>query len=126
VDVDNFKDYNDQHGHLEGDNALRVLAAVTKKALRGTDTAFRYAGEEFTVLLPETTSEDAMEVAERILKNVENSILSKTSPLKNKLTVSVGATGYIPEEEITTFLKRADAALYEAKKKGKNCTYFAE
>ncbi len=126
VDVDNFKDYNDQHGHLEGDNALKVLAALTKKALRRTDTAFRYGGEEFTVLLPETTCEDAMEVAERILKNVENSILSKTSPLKNKLTVSVGATGYILEEEITTFLKRADAALYEAKKKGKNCTYLAE
>jgi diguanylate cyclase (GGDEF)-like protein/PAS domain S-box-containing protein len=126
LDVDNFKDYNDQHGHLEGDNALRVLAAVTKKALRGTDTAFRYGGEEFTVLLPETTCEDAMEVAERILKNVENSILSKTSPLKNKLTVSVGATGYILEEEITTFLKRANAAMYEAKRNGKNCTYLAE
>jgi diguanylate cyclase (GGDEF)-like protein len=126
MDVDNFKDYNDQHGHLEGDNALRVLAAVTKKALRGTDTAFRFAGEEFTILLPETTCEDAMEVAERILKDVENSILSKTSPLKNKLTVSVGATGYILEEEISTFLKRANAAMYEAKRKGKNCTHFAE
>ncbi len=126
LDVDNFKDYNDQHGHLEGDNALRVLAAVTKKALRQTDTAFRYGGEEFAVLLPETAFDDAMEVAERILKNVENSILSKTSPLKNKLTVSIGATGHIPEEEITTFLKRADAAVYEAKKKGKNCTYFAK
>ncbi len=125
VDIDNFKDYNDQHGHLEGDNALKVLAAVTKKALRRTDTAFRYGGEEFTVLLPETTCDDAMEVAERILKNVENSILSKTSPLKNKLTVSVGATGYLLEEDLTIFLKRANAAMYEAKKKGKNCTYLA-
>jgi diguanylate cyclase (GGDEF)-like protein len=125
LDVDNFKGYNDTFGHLEGDKALKVLATVTRKALRRTDAAFRYGGEEFMIILPETRGENAMEVAERIRKNFENSIFSSPSQLKAQMTVSIGVTGYISPEEITTFLKRADSAMNEAKKKGKNCIHLA-
>ncbi len=120
LDIDNFKGFNDTFGHAEGDKALKVLATVTRKALRRTDTAFRYGGEEFMIILPETRGEDAKDVAERIRKNFENSVVSASPQLKARLTVSIGVTGYVSEEEIATFLKRADSAMIEAKKKGKN------
>jgi diguanylate cyclase (GGDEF)-like protein len=125
LDIDNFKGYNDTFGHLEGDNALTVLSEVIRKVLRHTDTAFRYGGEEFTILLPDTRSQDALEVAERLRINFENAVFSKGSSLKAQMTVSIGVAQYMPQEEITTFLKRADAAMYEAKNKGRNCIRFA-
>ncbi len=72
------------------------------------------------IILPETRGEDAKDVAERIRKNFENSIVSGSPQLKARLTVSVGVTGFVSQEEIAVFLKRAESAMNEAKKKGKN------
>jgi diguanylate cyclase (GGDEF)-like protein/putative nucleotidyltransferase with HDIG domain len=119
LDIDFFKTYNDIYGHLAGDQNLRKLAGYVKGSIRNLDMAFRYGGEEFTIILPETRLDDAYSVAERIRKRVETKMSSKVMPL----TVSIGvatwpADGVTKEEIIAT----ADAALYRAKQTGRNRT----
>ncbi len=125
LDIDNFKQYNDAYGHLEGDKALTVLADVIRKNLRCSDTAYRYGGEEFTVLLPNTEREDVLIVAERLRESFANSILSPLPETKTHLTVSLGAGQYIPGEQDSAFLNRVDEGMYMAKKDGKNRIFFA-
>ena len=120
LDIDDFKRYNDSYGHLPGDDALTVLADVIRKNLRVTDTAFRYGGEEFTVILPETHIDEAAEVAERLRKGFESSVLSPLPKLKVCVTASIGVAQYVPSEQLTTFINRVDAAMYKAKQGGKN------
>lgn len=110
-DIDNFKKYNDTFGHLEGDKALYNTASVIKETIRKVDIACRYGGEEFIIILPHTGIENAYKLSERIRKNIEE---------KTKVTVSVGVVEYIANEERDSFIKRADQAMYEAKKSGKN------
>jgi len=120
LDIDNFKEYNDLYGHLEGDSALVVLADVIRKILRITDTAFRYGGEEFTVILPETDAAESLEVAERLRKGFASSWLSPLSKLKCCVTISIGVSRYLPGETVPSFLNRVDGAMYRAKQRGKN------
>lgn len=120
LDIDNFKGYNDTYGHMEGDKVLRTLADVIRKNLRSTDTAYRYGGEEFTILLPVTEHDDAGTVAERVRKQFENTSLFPSSGSGIHMTVSLGATQYIPDEDPATFVKRGDEAMYKAKISGKN------
>jgi diguanylate cyclase (GGDEF)-like protein len=120
LDIDNFKGYNDTYGHLEGDRVLAVLAAVIRANLRSADSAYRYGGEEFTVILPETEGESALLVAERLRKGFEDSVLTPLPRSEVHMTVSVGVTQYFPGEEDTVFIKRADSAMYTAKTSGKN------
>jgi diguanylate cyclase (GGDEF)-like protein len=120
LDIDNFKEYNDLYGHLEGDRALVVLADVIRKTLRVTDTAFRYGGEEFTVILPETDAAESLEVAERLRKGFAASWLSPLSKLKCCVTISIGVSRYLPGETVPSFLDRVDGAMYRAKQRGKN------
>ena len=121
LDIDNFKRLNDELGHSAGDEALKSLAAIVSKALRPSDRVARYGGEEFVVLLPETPVADG----EQILTRLQRSLTGGLFMHKEKqvfVTFSAGVTGYRLEERIEDSLERADQALYEAKRTGKNRT----
>ncbi len=114
IDIDNFKQYNDTFGHLEGDKALEMLARILKSSLRqSVDSAYRYGGDEFASLLIETTIQQAIQIAERIRISYEREKLGST-------TLSLGLTEYKPHFDIETFVKETDEALYEAKRSGGN------
>jgi diguanylate cyclase (GGDEF)-like protein len=121
IDVDHFKAYNDTHGHMEGDKVLHHIAALIQSCLRTMDSAYRYGGEEFTVILPETPCEAAMAVAERINKLVKNELFIEN--IQKDLSVSIGVTEYKAGEPMIEFVRRADQAMYVAKDSGRNRTY---
>jgi diguanylate cyclase len=121
LDIDNFKKLNDELGHSAGDEALKSLAAIVSKALRPTDRVARYGGEEFVVLLPETPAAEG----EQVLTRLQRSLTGGLFMHKDKqifVTFSAGVTGYRMAERIEDSLERADQALYEAKRTGKNRT----
>ncbi len=117
-DIDHFKKFNDTHGHLVGDEVLRMVSATTKRIMRVSDMAFRYGGEEFCVLLPETEPEKAAIFAERLRKEVQNNRTVRNLAV----TVSLGITGYNKGDTAQEFIDRADSALYTSKKSGRNRT----
>lgn len=120
LDIDHFKRYNDTYGHLEGDKVLVRLAQIIESCLRKLDTAYRYGGEEFTVILPETSAEEAETVAQRIRVTVEEERFFPRPEEEVQVTVSIGVTQYQASEELTTFIKRADTAMYASKQEGRN------
>ncbi|BAI81787.1 hypothetical protein DEFDS_P167 (plasmid) [Deferribacter desulfuricans SSM1] len=119
LDIDDFKKINDNYGHLVGDSVLRNFAAILKNSVRNSDLIFRYGGEEFIIVLPETKISQALSISERILKE-----LNKTSfKLKKdslKVTASMGVTESKMEDNVETLLKRVDNYLYKSKATGKN------
>lgn len=122
IDIDDFKLYNDRNGHQAGDLALEMTAQCLKSALRGADVASRYGGEEFCILLPQTTMEEATAIAERIRRRVLRMRFphGKSQPL-GAVTVSIGISAYGPEVDTPELMiKMADRALYDAKHRGKN------
>jgi len=121
MDIDNFKKHNDMLGHLEGDKILTRIGKIIKSCLRKMDSAYRYGGEEFTVILPETEGEEAATVGERIRSAVENEPISypENSDLSG-LTISLGVTEYQPDESTAVFVQRADKAMYLSKQAGRN------
>lgn len=121
LDLDDFKKLNDVHGHIEGDQALALAAKVIKSSFRECDSAYRYGGEEFTVLLPETEINFAVQLAERLLANLAQSPLTTSAGAVVHITASIGAAEYIPGEADKDFLRRADEHVYAAKRRGKNC-----
>ena len=117
VDINDFKNYNDKYGHLEGDQVLRKIAQTIQSCTRGHDSAYRYGGDEFVGILPETREQGATIVAERIRKIV-NTLKFLPNPDKAVyMTVSVGVAEYTPGEEKEAFVKRADMNMYVAKNK---------
>nr|WP_319513889.1 diguanylate cyclase [uncultured Cohaesibacter sp.] len=120
IDVDHFKCFNDTHGHLAGDDALRHLAKILVKAARNTDEIFRYGGEEFVVLLPEIQPSQILPVAERIRKEVEASEVLLPNGQLGSITISIGAAKYAEGLTFNDIVGQADAALYEAKASGRN------
>ena len=121
LDIDQFKEYNDSFGHLEGDKVLVRLGEVIKSCLRKMDTAYRYGGEEFTVILPETEGDEAATVAERIRAAVESDRFypgSESEPVS--ITISIGVAEYDKDEEVAIFVQRADKAMYLSKQAGRN------
>jgi diguanylate cyclase (GGDEF)-like protein len=118
IDVDHFKKVNDEYGHLAGDRALREIAKLWKESIRLGDIVARYGGEEFAVILPEISESEAARVAEKIRAGVEKMKIDEI-----KITVSIGI-GYFDGEDIdfdcNTLIRRADKALYHAKRKGRN------
>lgn len=122
LDVDDFKSYNDQFTHPEGDKALQLVAKCIKDSLRDADVAARYGGEEFSILLPHTNLEEARVIAERIRNNVE-----KMKFPNRAVTVSIGITGASSlRDSAIEIISAADKALFEAKKQGRNCVRIYE
>jgi len=120
LDIDNFKNYNDTYGHLEGDKILVRLGRVIKSCLRKMDTAYRYGGEEFTIILPDTDGEEASTVAERLRAAVGSEDFTDGTKPDVKITISIGVTQYFQEEKIASFVQRADQAMYQSKQGGRN------
>jgi diguanylate cyclase (GGDEF)-like protein len=127
IDIDNFKNFNDTYGHIEGDDCLKSVAQTIDKTLRRiTDQVARLGGEEFIVLLPETDSDGAEIIAEEIRKNIENlEIPNEGIDTSKFVTVSIGISSVVPTRDIEKkgFIDCADKALYIAKKNGKNRIY---
>ena len=121
IDIDNFKQINDTHGHLVGDRVLKQLANLLKREQRSVDIVARYGGEEFVVLLPETTNTESRNFAERILRRVATHDFGETGhPVR--VTISIGIASY-PDERVTdgdSLLRLADSHLYRAKSDGRN------
>ena len=124
VDIDFFKSVNDTYGHAAGDEVLRQVASIIKEHLRESDIPSRYGGEEFAVLLPYTHLEEAKIVGERLRKSVEDTpitIYQETDEQKDiKVTISMGLAEFDYSETGEVLFERADKALYEAKKNGRN------
>jgi diguanylate cyclase (GGDEF)-like protein/PAS domain S-box-containing protein len=120
LDLDDFKQFNDTYGHIEGDGVLSRLGQVIKRCLRQTDSAYRYGGEEFTILLPMTTSKDAAVTAERIRAEFKEENFSPAPCKDVHLTMSIGLGQYQPQEDMKTFVHRVDQLMYQGKKNGKD------
>ena len=120
IDIDNFKMLNDTYGHLKGDKVLAMTGKVIKACLRRTDSAYRYGGEEFMVILPGIGLEAAVNAAERIRKQIGAQEFSINTNETVNITVSAGACQFEPEEKMKAFVKRVDSAMYVAKQEGKN------
>ena len=121
VDVDHFKHVNDAHGHLAGDQALRSFAAACTRMLRSYDVVARFGGEEFMVLLPNTNSTIACDVAERLRRITEQTVIQTDNSVTFCITVSIGVATWGPRSESAhAMLAQADTALYQAKHQGRN------
>ncbi|MBY0475493.1 MAG: diguanylate cyclase [Nitrosomonas sp.] len=125
LDIDNFKQLNDTHGHKVGDDALKYLVESVKDTTRPEDIVSRYGGEEFVILLPNTNLEEAVQIVSRIRRNLTKKFFLHEN---NRLliTFSAGVAQLRPEESQESIFKRADEALYRAKKGGKNLILEAE
>lgn len=126
MDVDDFKRHNDAHGHIKGDELLKTLAVAIAGAVRSGDVLARYGGEEFVVLLPETDLSTALDVGERVREAVKerfalDGVAAGAVPASGTITMSVGAATFCGEySEGANLIERADAALYRAKRQGKD------
>jgi diguanylate cyclase (GGDEF)-like protein len=123
IDVDRFKLYNDHYGHIAGDECLRKVASIlTEAALRSTDLVARYGGEEFAIILPGAGLHTASVFAERIRQSVAETRLPHTADPQGIVTISAGVATVHPSNDIemTALIERADRALYEAKKRGRD------
>jgi len=119
IDADDFKHINDTYGHIAGDKVLILLARLLKSSIRDGDKAYRYGGEEFLILFTRATLENAMRVGERIMNTVRNNkIIYKNRSIR--ITLSIGVTEHRKGDTLETLIERADAAVYEAKKTGKD------
>jgi diguanylate cyclase (GGDEF)-like protein/putative nucleotidyltransferase with HDIG domain len=117
IDLDFFKTYNDVHGHLYGDKILRTIAERINANIRGIDLAFRYGGDEFSILLPQVSPDNAVKVAERIRNSFADDVDNKGMPVSCSIGVATWPTDGVMREEI---IQSSDAALYFAKQNGKN------
>ena len=120
IDIDHFKSINDKFGHEAGDKVLEKLVSEIKKKIRSKDKLFRYGGEEFVVILPETSKENAKRLAERIRKSIEETEIEIAEGKKINITASIGVAEKREGDTIENVIKRADEAMYRAKKLGRN------
>lgn len=122
IDIDHFKDVNDQYGHNAGDTVLSELARVFQQSCRATDIVARIGGEEFAILLPGIQAQDAFVIAERIRQNVDDTEIKLDTQTLHR-TISLGVSQVVHVDQSTTeMVKRADSALYNSKDQGRNRT----
>lgn len=129
ADIDHFKRFNDNHGHLVGDKVLRFVASTLKHCMKGRDTVARYGGEEFAVILPNTELSGARTAAEQIRRSVSSASLTNKSRGENYgfITISIGIALLQQDDQPDDLIKRADMSLYMAKNQGRNrVEYVAE
>ena len=120
-DVDNFKDINDTLGHSAGDEAIRAVSNVFRDIVRRADVVGRYGGDEFMVVMPETSSKGAEEMAGRLLEAVKKNPLKLAKRAKRTLTLSIGVSSFgSKDDSIDALISKADAALYESKRAGRD------
>ncbi|MCK5837076.1 MAG: diguanylate cyclase [Desulfobacula sp.] len=120
LDIDFFKSYNDTWGHLEGDKVLMGIGKIIDSCMRSMDTAYRYGGEEFAILLPETRLPKACVVGARIKDNISSHLFEPEPGVQRSITVSIGATELVEGEDPKSFIGRTDKALYKSKETGRN------
>ncbi|MBV8793088.1 MAG: diguanylate cyclase [Pseudolabrys sp.] len=122
TDIDHFKAFNDNFGHLTGDQVLRLVAMSVKANVKGQDTAARYGGEEFAIILPNTVLRSAITVADHIRKAVMTKELMKRSTGEHlgRITISLGVATAHGNDTVQSLIERADACLYAAKRHGRN------
>lgn len=122
TDIDNFKKFNDSFGHQTGDQVLRLVAVALKQNIKGQDTACRYGGEEFAIILPRTNLRQAGVVADHIRKSVMSKELVKrsTGETLGQITISAGVSGWRRGDSVQSIIERADACVYAAKRAGRN------
>lgn len=123
VDMDHFKQINDRYGHAQGDAVLQAFALQAHKALRPEDLVGRMGGEEFAIVLPRTTHEQALRVAQRLCELMRQQVFQVNPQQEIRITVSIGlyaATESVPSDSLEALLSRADQALYRAKNSGRN------
>lgn len=126
IEIDNFKKINDKYGHLIGDSILSQAALLLKQSIREIDYIARMGAEEFTLLLPETGSEGAKEVAERLRKKIEKEAIARGEETSINITLSIGvATVNSLDWNCSSFIQRSDDYLLKAKKSGRNKIYFS-
>jgi diguanylate cyclase len=122
ADVDHFKSFNDQYGHAMGDHVLRLVASILRSNVKGKDLVARYGGEEFAVILPATQPVDAVSLANQLRETVASRqiLLRQSGRSLGRVTMSFGVTAYVAGEPVTAWIDRADDALYQAKRAGRN------
>jgi diguanylate cyclase len=122
TDIDHFKAFNDNFGHLTGDQVLRLVAMAVKHNVKGKDTAARYGGEEFAVVLPNTALRAAVTVADHIRRAVMAKELMKRSTGEHlgRITISIGVAALRKGDSGQSLIERADTCLYAAKRHGRN------
>ena len=121
IDIDHFKRYNDQHGHIGGDSAIRTVATTISDSIRPTDMAARYGGEEFILILPRCPLNSAEVVAERVRQAVEKApVKISDEEMLPPVSISLGVAELRDEFSVEDFIQSADAALYRAKEAGRN------
>jgi diguanylate cyclase (GGDEF)-like protein len=124
LDIDHFKKYNDYYGHVAGDHCLiKIAQAVRGLFRRSSDLTVRLGGEEFLIVMPETDKDDAIKMADRLLKEIEElNIPHELSPVIARVSISIGVTSMVPEHDNSylELLLTADKALYQAKSSGRN------
>ena len=120
IDADDFKAINDRYGHLAGDQVLKLIAHTIKRSIRTVDLVGRLGGEEFVVVMPETSAEGALAASQNIMSNIRQSPM-RTDDFSIPVTVSIGiATVSLDDKNFDSVLQRADVALYAAKRQGKD------
>ena len=122
LDIDHFKSFNDNYGHLTGDQVLRLVGMSLKQTIKGQDITARYGGEEFAVVLPNTPLRQALTVADHIRRAVMSKELKKksTGEILGRVTISVGVAMLTHGDDMDSLIGRADACLYAAKRNGRN------
>jgi len=126
MDIDDFKQFNDTFGHTEGDRVLSRIGGIISKCIRETDSGYRYGGEEFVVIMPETKDTAAVIVAERIREQFASHVFVVGANQEIQKTLSIGLVEYLFQDDLKSIINRADQNMYQAKRSGKNRVVFNE